>query len=180
MGAEEWVSSSMPYLAPRGQSAADAWAAEAAARGGTGRQRVVHAGEVAAPVEVSNAFEGPDGMLVVVRRRLMLLDERPCELTDTYYPLEIARGTGLASTAKIRGGAARLLAELGHTGVRVREDVMAALPDEEARETLRLTPGEPVLRIVRSTMDTDDRAIQVDMMTMPAALQRLRYEIRIG
>ncbi|MFD7540110.1 UTRA domain-containing protein [Streptomyces sp. NPDC059819] len=180
MSVGEWVSSSMPYLAPHRQSAADAWGAEAAARGGTGRQRIVRAEEVAAPAEVAAAFAGPEGMMVAVRRRVMYLDELPCELTDSYYPLEIARGTALAGTAKIRGGAVRLLAELGHIGVRVREDVIAALPDDEAHEVLRLTAGEPVLRIVRTTLDADDRPFQVDMMTMPAHLQRLRYEIRIG
>ncbi|MER0448362.1 UTRA domain-containing protein [Streptomyces sp. Edi4] len=181
MSVGEWVSSSLPYLAVHGGgSAADAWKAEGAARGGTGRQRIVYAGEVAAPAEVSVAFEGPEGMPVVIRRRVMYLDEQPCELTDSYYPLSIARGTPLAGTAKIRGGAVRLLAELGHTGVRVREDVLAALPDDEAQDVLGLAPGAPVLRIVRTTMDADDRAIQVDMMTMPAALQRLRYEVRIG
>ena len=180
MGAGEWVSSSMPYLAPHSQSAADAWGAEAAARGGTGRQRIVHAGEVTAPLEVADAFGGAEGMPVVVRRRVMYLDDLPCELTDSYYPLEIARGTALADTAKIPGGAVRLLAELGHTGVRVREDVVAALPDDEAQEILRLTSAEPVLRLTRTTMDADDRPVQVDMMTMPATLQRLRYEIRIG
>ncbi|MGW2818644.1 UTRA domain-containing protein [Streptomyces sp. NPDC001415] len=180
MGADEWVSSSMPYLAPHSQSATDAWGAEAAARGGTGRQRIVHAGEVAAPAEVADAFGGAEGMRVVVRRRVMYLDDLPCELTDSYYPLEIARGTALARTAKIAGGAVRLLAELGHTGVRVREDVIAALPDDETQEVLRLGPTEPVLRLTRTTMDADDRPVQVDMMTMPARLQRLRYEIKVG
>uniref|UniRef100_A0AAU2V2K0 UTRA domain-containing protein n=1 Tax=Streptomyces sp. NBC_00003 TaxID=2903608 RepID=A0AAU2V2K0_9ACTN len=178
MGAGEWVSSSMPYLAPHSQSAADAWGAEAAARGGTGRQRIVHAGEVAAPAEVAEAFGGAEGMPVVLRRRVMYLDDLPCELTDSYYPLELARGTALSGTAKIPGGAARLLAELGHTSVRIREDVIAALPDDEAQEILRLTSAEPVLRPTRTTIDADDRPIQVDMMTMPATLQRLRYEIR--
>ena len=38
----------------------------------------------------------------------------------------------------------------------------------------------PVLQLTRTTLDSDDQAIQVDMMTMPADRQRLRYEIRIG
>ncbi|MFE9403697.1 GntR family transcriptional regulator [Streptomyces sp. NPDC006530] len=180
MGADEWVSTSLPYLAPHGRAPSDAWGAEAAARGGKGRQRIVHAGEVPAPAEVAGALGGAEGMPVVVRRRVMYLDDLPCELTDSYYPLKLARGTGLARTAKIPGGAVRLLAELGHTGVRVREDVFAELPDDEAQEILRLGPTEPVLRLTRTTLDADDRPIQVDRMTMPARLQRLRYEIRIG
>ncbi|MFD7162199.1 GntR family transcriptional regulator [Streptomyces violascens] len=180
MGAGEWVSTSMPYLTPQDTSAADAWRTEAAARGGTGRQRIVRAGEVAAPAGVAEAFGLAEGAPVVVRRRVMYIDELPCELTDTYYPVEIARGTRLAEVGKIPGGAVTLLRELGHRGVRVREDITAELPESDASETLHLGPTEPVLRIARTTMDSYNRAIQFDMMTMPARLQRLRYEIRIG
>lgn len=61
------------------------------------------------------------------------LDGEPCELTDTYYPAAIARGTAFARTGRIRGGAVALLAELGHIGARVREDVNARMPDESER-----------------------------------------------
>jgi GntR family transcriptional regulator len=176
----EWVSTSAPYLAPREAGQRDAWSAETASRGRRGTQRIVHAGEVPAPAEVAELLSIPDGEGVVVRRRIMYLDERPCELTDTYYPLHIARGTPLAQTAKIRGGAVTLLAELGHVGVRVREDVTAGMPSDEEREALLLSPGEPVLRLARLTLDDGERPIQADMMVMPAQRQRLRYERPIG
>ncbi|MDT9688811.1 UTRA domain-containing protein [Streptomyces sp. P9(2023)] len=180
MGASEWVSTSMPYLKPGEAGQGDAWGAEAAARGHRGSQRIVHAGEVVAPPEVAELLGVAEGEEVVVRRRMMYLDDQPCELTDTYYPVHIARGTRLAGTAKIPGGAVTLLAELGHVGVRVREDVIARLPRPDEREALRTGPDQPVLQLTRTTLDGDDRAIQVDMMTMPADRQRLRYEIRIG
>lgn len=177
MSTSSWVSASLPYLTPQKK---DAWAAEAAARGRRGTQRVLYAGEAPAPAEVAELFGIAEGEPVVVRRRLILLDERPNELTDSYYPLSIARGTALARTARIRGGAVALLAELGYVGVLVREDVTAALPDEEECRTLDTTPDEPVLRLTRVTLDRDDRPVQADRMVMPALRQRLRYEIRIG
>ncbi|MEU3935037.1 UTRA domain-containing protein [Streptomyces sp. NPDC029044] len=180
MSTSRWVSTSMPYLTPRGQGQGDAWSADAAARGRRGSQRIVHAGEVPAPGEVARLLGVQDGEPVVVRRRLILLDDEPNELTDTYYPTAIARGTPLAGTAKIRGGAVTLLAELGHVGALVREDVTAGLPDEEEQETLRLTGADPVLRMTRLTLSHEDRPIQVDRMVMPAQRQQLRYEIRIG
>lgn len=121
-----------------------------------------------------------EGDAVVVRRRVIELDGEPNELTDTYYPVEIARGTALAATAKIRGGAVTLLAELGHSGVTVREDVTARMASEEERAVLRIGPDEPVLRLARVTLDDENRPVQADLMTMPATRQRLRYEIRIG
>ncbi|MPY64649.1 GntR family transcriptional regulator [Streptomyces spongiae] len=180
MNESRWVSTSMPYLTPREKGQGDAWSADAAAQGRRGSQRIVHAGEVPAPGEVARLLGLSDNEPVVVRRRLILLDDQPNELTDTYYPTNIARGTGLAGTAKIPGGAVTLLAQLGHVGVVVREDVVAGMPDDAEREVLGTAPGEPVLRLTRLTLDRDDRPIQVDRMVMPALRQRLRYEIRIG
>lgn len=180
MSTGEWISTSMPYLTPQAPGRPDAWGAELATRGRRGGQRIVHAGEVPAPSEVAELLGVAESEVVVVRRRVMYLEDRPCELTDTYYPASIARGTRLAGTARIPGGAVTLLAELGYVGVRVREDVTARAADAEERETLCTGPDEPVLHLTRVTLDADDRPVQVDMMTMPASLQRLRYEIRIG
>ncbi|GAA3049476.1 hypothetical protein GCM10020000_32540 [Streptomyces olivoverticillatus] len=116
MSDSQWVSSSMPYLTPKSAGAADAWSAETAALGRRGTQRIVHAGEVPAPPVVAGLLGVPEGETVVVRRRLMLLDGLPNELTDTYYPAGIACGTPLLATAKIPGGAITLLAELGYAG----------------------------------------------------------------
>ncbi|MCS0604914.1 UTRA domain-containing protein [Streptomyces sp. LP11] len=180
MSDSSWVSTSMPYLTPPKQGQPDAWAAEAAARGRKGSQRVVFAGEVPAPDEVAALFGLSAGETVVVRRRVIELDGEPNELTDTYYPLDIARGTRLAEKGKIPGGAVTLLAELGHVGARVREDVTARMPSAEECEALRITPDQPLLRLRRLTLDQHDRPIQADEMLMPAHRQQLRYEMRIG
>ncbi|WP_225821352.1 GntR family transcriptional regulator [Streptomyces naphthomycinicus] len=180
MSDSNWVSSSMPYLAPRRRGEADAWGAEAAARGRKGSQRIVYAGEVPAPEGVAALFGLPPGGPVVLRRRVIELDGEPCELTDTHYPVAIARGTRLAEPGKIPGGAVTFLAELGHHGVRVREDVTARMPGAEECEALRMAPEQPVLRLSRVTFDEVDQPIQVDVMTMPAHRQQLRYEMQIG
>ncbi|KOG87930.1 UTRA domain-containing protein [Streptomyces varsoviensis] len=180
MSDSTWVSTSMPYLTPRQAGQSDAWGEEAAARGGKGGQRITHAGEVRAPEGVAALLGVAAGDVVVVRRRVIQLDGEPCELTDTYYPVSIARGTRLAEKGKIPGGAVTFLAGLGHVGVRVREDVTARMPTAEEREALRLDPDEPVLRLDRVTLDGEDRPIQADVMVMPAHRQRLRYEMGIG
>ncbi len=176
----QWVSSSVPYLAPHAVGAPDVWSAETAAQGRRGTQRILHAGEVPAPAVVAELLGLREGEPVVVRRRMMLLDDVPNELTDTYYPVEIARGTRLAGTAKIPGGAVALLAELGYAGAKVREDVTAHMPNDEERAALHTAPDEPVLRLTRLTLDGRDRPVQVDVMTMPAHRQRLHYELTIG
>ncbi|WP_411145165.1 GntR family transcriptional regulator [Streptomyces sp. x-80] len=177
MSSIEWGTTSVPYLTPREKGQRDAWGAETAAKGRHSSQRIVQAGEVSAPAEVAEAFGLARGDNVVVRRRIMYLDGRPCELTDTYYPLAIAHGTRLARTAKIPGGAITLLAELGYAGVRAREDVSARLPTEEEQRALEIEPGQPVMQLIRLTLDAQDRPIQVDRMTMVA--QHLSYDVRI-
>ncbi|MEV7871161.1 UTRA domain-containing protein [Streptomyces sp. NPDC088124] len=167
-------------MTPPGAGRPDAWGAELAARGRRGGQRIVGADEIQAEDEVAGLLGISVGDAVVVRRRVMYLENQPCELTNTYYPASIARGTRLAGTAKIPGGAVTLLAELGHIGVRVQEDVTARIPDRGEGEALGIEEGRPVLCLTRVTFDREDRPIQVDRMTMPAHRQRLRYEIRIG
>ncbi|MEU9161251.1 UTRA domain-containing protein [Streptomyces sp. NPDC048424] len=180
MSGSEWTSKSMPYLAARPPGATDAWTDEATEAGRRGSQRVLHAGETAAPAAVAVMLDLAAGGTVVARRRIIELDDEPTELTDTYYPADIAVGTALAGTAKIRGGAVTLLATLGHVGVRVVENVTARMPDDQECAQLRLTPAEPVLQLARTTYDSADRAIQADIMVMPAGRHQLRYEIRIG
>ncbi|GHF47532.1 hypothetical protein GCM10010218_31160 [Streptomyces mashuensis] len=176
----QWVSSSMPYLTPRRPGSTDAWTAETTVANRRGSQRILHAGEAPAPPVVAELLGLSEGAPVVVRRRMMLLDGVPNELTDTYYPVAIARGTRLAETARIRGGAVTLLAELGHVGTTVREDVTARMPSAEERSVLETAADEPVLQLTRLTLDSRGRPVQVDLMTMPAHRQRLHYEIAIG
>ncbi|MFE3558947.1 GntR family transcriptional regulator [Streptomyces sp. NPDC059193] len=173
------TSTSSPYLTPRSPGDTDAWTDEASAAGRRGGQRILHAAEVTAPAEVVQMLGLTGAETVVARRRVIELDGEPTELTDTYYPADIAAGTALAGTAKIRGGAVTLLAALGHIGVRVIENVTARMPSAEEREQLLIGVGEPVLELARITYDAADRPIQADLMVMPAGRQQLRYEIRL-
>ncbi|MFI6466910.1 GntR family transcriptional regulator [Streptomyces sp. NPDC050538] len=177
MSSGEWVSSSVPYVVPREKGEGDAWQDEAAAKGGVGSQRIVRAGEVPAPSEVAALLLIGDGADVVVRQRVIYLDDQPTELTDTYYPVDVAGGTRLEGTAKIRGGAVTLLAELGYTAHRVREEVSARMPTEAEQQVLVLTDAEPVLCMTRVTLNADGRPFQVDTSVFPASGQRLRYEL---
>lgn len=170
----------MPYLAPRTTGESDAWTAEAKAMGRRGGQRILEAKQEPATPEVAALLGLTEGQPVAIRRRLIELDGQPCELTDTHYPADIAAGTPLADTAKIPGGAVTLLAALGYVGVRVTETVSARMPSPEECGQLRLSEAEPVLRLSRVTYDATDRAIQADVMIVPATRQQLRYEIKIG
>ncbi|NJP34244.1 UTRA domain-containing protein [Micromonospora thermarum] len=175
----EWLSVSMPYVRSHEAHGGDAWAADAAGQGGVGTQRLLEVREVVPVAEVAEAFRLAPGDRVIVRRRLMLLDGQPVELTDSYYPVSIARGTALAEQRKIRGGAVRLLAELGYRPRRVREDVYTRQPDAAERRMLDLTGHEWALGLTRVLSTEEGVPVEVSIMTMVPWGRRLRYELSI-
>lgn len=168
-----WTSVSMPYVSGRG----DMWGAEAAAHGGRGTQKLLAVEEMAAPEVVADMLGLATGEPVIARRRLMLFNDHPVELVDSYYLAEFARGTRLAEPRKIPGGAVALLTDLGHPPRRVREDVSARLatPDEQA--ALQLRDPSCVLLLARQLLTDNDRPVEASVMTMVADGRRLRYEL---
>ncbi|MEO3775678.1 UTRA domain-containing protein [Micromonospora sp. B11E3] len=179
MNGPEWVSVSMPYVVARSPHDRDAWSEEAAQHGGVGTQRLLEVGEVAAPEMVAEALRIAPGAQVVVRRRLMLLDDRPVELTDSYYPTSIAQGTALGEHRKIRGGAIGLLAELGYRPAQVREDVYTRVPDTAERSALNLTERDWVLGLTRLLSTDEGVPIEVSVMTMVPHGRHLRYQLSV-
>jgi DNA-binding GntR family transcriptional regulator len=117
------------------------------------------------------------GAPVVLRRRLMLFDDHPVELVDSYYPATVALGTRLAEFRKIPGGAVALLAELGHPPRRVREDVSARLSTTDEQAALRLGSPSCVLLLARTLITENDLHVEASVMTMVADGRRLRYEL---
>lgn len=169
-----WTSVSLPYVSGhRG----DAWGAEAAAHGGTGTQKLLSVEEVAASATVADALGLVPGEPVVVRRRVMLFNDRPVELVESYYPAVIARDTRLADSRKIPGGAVALLADLGHQPRHVREDVSARLATPQERTALQLEDPSCVLLLSRVLATASGLAVEASVMTMVAEGRRLRYEL---
>ncbi|AHH98200.1 hypothetical protein KALB_4838 [Kutzneria albida DSM 43870] len=111
---------------------------------------------------------------------MMLLDEQPVELTNSYYPVAIARGTRLSEHKKIRGGATTLLAELGHRIRHVEEDVSARLATSDEQRLLGLDAPEIVLVLTRTSKADDGTPVEVSVMTMLAANRHLAYQLTIG
>lgn len=173
------MSTSTPYLRPRTSEERDAWTEEAAQQSRTGRQRLREVAEVVPPASVAEALSSPAGEMVIVRRRVMLLDEQPVELTDSYYPAYIARDTALAEPKKIPGGAVSLLAELGYRPHEVQEDISARAPSSQERQLLALEQGEWVLVLSRIVMADSKRPIEASIMTMTAQGRHLRYELAV-
>ncbi|MDX8048261.1 UTRA domain-containing protein [Lentzea sp. BCCO 10_0798] len=169
-----WTSVSMPYVSGR---PGDVWVAEATAQGGIGTQKLISVDRVPASAEIASMLGLTSNDPVVVRRRLMLFDDHPVEITDSYYPATIAQGTRLAEARKIPGGAVALLTELGHPPRHVREDVSARLATLDEQAALRLDAQSCVLLLARTLFTENDLPVEASVMTMTADGRRLRYEL---
>ncbi|MFC8658184.1 UTRA domain-containing protein [Streptomyces parvus] len=173
---DSWIGDGKPYLTPRRDGKGDAWSSEAAARGHRGTQQLLTVEEVDPPIAVRDFFQMSPTEMAVVRRRLILLDDTPVELADSYYPARFARGTGLAKRGKIRGGAVTLLAAMGLVPEdSPLEDAAAELATPSQCEALGLRPGTPVLILTRFTRSTNGEPMEVSVMTMT---RHLRYRQR--
>ncbi|MCW6003797.1 UTRA domain-containing protein [Micromonospora sp. CPCC 205371] len=175
MNDAKWTSSSTAYIAP---TSGDPWAREAAATGSRGTQRLVEVATVPAPTTVAAALGIPESSDVVVRRRLVLADDAPVELADSYYPGAIAAGTDLAEPRKIPGGAVTLLGSLGYVAADVDEEVSARQPSPSEQRALQLPDGEPVLILTRRSATTEGTPFEYSVMTMAARERRLRYQMK--
>jgi DNA-binding GntR family transcriptional regulator len=76
-------------------------------------QQLTEVGEVAAPDDVGGLLGVEPGTTVIVRRRVMLLDDEPVQLADSYYPLDLVHGTPIAELRKLPGGTVAALERLG-------------------------------------------------------------------
>lgn len=179
MAGGTWKADSTAYVTPRRDGRGDSWAEEAQQQGARGTQKLVAVEEVSPPGQVAQALTLRDGEPAVIRRRVMHLNGRPVELTDSYYPPGIARGTRLAEHRKIRGGAVTLLADLGHAIRSVEEDVTVDVLDEAAAGALELPAGEPALVLTRTSRAADGRPVEVSVMTMPRGAH-LTYRTEIA
>lgn len=152
------------------------WLAVAAGKGKRGSIELLEVAEVRPPAEVAAALSLGTGGTAFVRRQLLSYDGEPAELVTSYYPAEIARGTAMAEPRKIRGGAAALLAEMGHPPRQTVDRVSARVPTQEQYEALRLPTDLPVLRTFRVVYSDDERPVEATVMVKAGHLYELQYE----
>lgn len=154
-----------------------AYLAEAEQENSRPRVDVFYVGPEKAPAEFARRLSVKTGSRVLVRRRRYLSDEQPTELATSYIPWDIASGTPMTEENPGPGGVYARIEELGHTLQRFTEDVAARMPTPEEVKALRLSPGTPVLTLVRVAYDTEGRAVEVCDTVMSADHYELSYEL---
>ncbi|HWG24659.1 UTRA domain-containing protein [Actinospica sp.] len=176
----EWITSSQPYLSPRDATSPDPWQAEAARAGHVGGHRLVLVEIQVPPARVSALLGADPGSEAVLRRRVVTLDERPVEISDSWYPAAIANGTVLAENRPIKGGALRALADLGYSATRHVEEIAVVDTPPQLRDVL---PDSPVIELTRTSYTANDVPFETAVMLMsrdmaPGVPRRFRYELK--
>jgi GntR family transcriptional regulator len=116
------------------------------------------------------------GRRVLARSRRFVVDGRPVQLSTSYMPLAIVRGTAAAYTDTGPGGLYARLGDLGHAPVRFTERVTARAPRPDEREALELpAAGALVFEVIRHAYDAADRCVEVNRMVLDAAVYELEY-----
>ncbi|MFV2095285.1 GntR family transcriptional regulator [Micromonospora sp. LOL_014] len=128
------------------------------------RRRHLGVETVDADAQVGRAFGLADTGRAVVRRRLILEDDRPVELADSYYPESVAAGTPLADNRKIKGGAVRVLTNLGLAPHQVSEHVTARRPTDHEQELLDIPADEPLLVLTRISRAATGQPVEYAVM----------------
>jgi len=136
-----------------------------------GRTRVVDAKQVPAPPRAASALDVDEGTPVMMRRRLIDVDEvGPVELGIAYVPLDVADGTEVGSMEPMPEGLLR------HLTVRKRMEFVHATERISARQAtseeatlLELARRECVLTALLSIYDRTGRpAFALDLVIPPS------------
>lgn len=153
------------------------WKQQCAELGMEGTQRTGVISEVPAPDDVASLLDISPGDLVVHRPRIMLADGEPVQLADSYYPVDVARGTPLADSGLIRGGSYAALERAGFPPVSYLEEVAVrpALPGEQS--ALGLSGDEPIICLVRTVLCREERPVECCVMVLRADRHKLTYQL---
>jgi GntR family transcriptional regulator len=132
---------------------------------------------VPAPEPVSSRLDVPENCLVVQRRCVRTVDNKPSSIQDSYYPEDIAKGTEILSPNIVQGGIIAVLASRGHKEVGYVDEIHLRMsPTDEENRLLELRTGMPVLDQIR-TAYTAERPVRLTWNVWVGDSIRLVYEL---
>lgn len=164
------------YMAPAEPGEPYRWLTESSKGGARARSELLEVAEVVPPADIAEALRLTPGDSALLRSQRLLIDDEPVELVESYYPLEISRGTAMTKRHRIKGGTPAILADLGHPPRLSVDRVSARVPTQEQYRALQLPSDLPVLRTLRVVYSDGDRPIEASVLVKAGHLYELRYE----
>ncbi|MEU4212753.1 GntR family transcriptional regulator [Streptomyces sp. NPDC026206] len=155
-----------------------AYLAEAEQAGHKPSVQVLYVGPVNAPPEVAERMGVTAGAKVLARRRRYFSNGTPTEEAASYLPWALTEVIpALLSQNPGDGGIYARLEENGHRLDEFVETVRARLATKQEASALRLSPGSPVIHLVRDAVTSDGRVIEICDTVMAADHFVLEYRI---
>lgn len=153
---------------------ADQWSADVHAQGREPHQEV-DVRIVDPPEAVAERLGAHSGELVVVRSRVRSIDGIPYQVADSYFRLDLIKGTPLMEPRDVAapGG---LLAAIGHPQARFLDEITIRMPSRAESEKLELPSGTPVAEVVRTGYAEDGTSLRVMVTIAPGDRHKLIYE----
>jgi len=167
------------YSRSRWRGGASILTAEAAQQGHTANQLIRELAAVPAPSEVAERLGIEPETLVWVRRRTTMIDGRPNQLADSYYEMHVVEGTRIMEEDTGPGGGFARLEEAGHEIAEIAEDWSTRMPTGPESVTLQLPPGTPVLDLIRTTYDSEGKAVEVMLTVIAGDMVGMSYRFPV-
>ncbi|MFF8775098.1 GntR family transcriptional regulator [Kitasatospora sp. NPDC015120] len=154
----------------------DDWATAIKDAGREPRETIAKTVEPAEP-QIAERLRITTGDEVVKRSRVRWVDDEPFQLSTSYFPGTIARGTLLDEDREVSvpGG---VLRHIGHPQVRIRDEISTRMPTPEETDLLQLPTGTPVFQHVRIGFGVE-APVRVMVTIAPGDRHLIVYEMEV-
>ncbi len=157
---------------PSVRSSGSLFLTESAGQQGKPDRRLLFSGRSPAPALIAARMGVAPGDDLLVRRRLMRVDEIPVRLAISYFPAGIPEAEELGGNSFLEGGLQELFDRHGRRFGGAEETLVARLPSPEEADILQVRPAEPVVEIVRTSYDEAGYAVHT-LQTICAAARHV-------
>lgn len=155
-----------------------AYLAESEQSGATAKVSVIYIGPMEAPDGIAQRLGVDIGAQVLTRRRLYFRNGTPVELATSYLPWDVVRDIPeLFAENPGGGGIYARLEEHGHVFAEFVETLQARSAAKAEASELALSPGAPVVHLVRDAVTEEGRVVEVCDTLMAA--DQFVFEFRI-
>lgn len=155
-----------------------AYLAESEQSGATAKVSVLYIGPVAAPEEIAERLGVEPGVQVLARRRLYFRNGIPVETATSYLPWDVVKDIPeLFAENPGGGGIYARLEDRGHVFSEFVETLQARPASKAESSELTLSPGAPVVHLIRDAVTDEGRVVEVCDTLMAADQFVFSYRI---
>ncbi|MCB5180259.1 GntR family transcriptional regulator [Streptomyces antimicrobicus] len=155
-----------------------AYLAESEQSGATAKVSVIFIGPMEAPEEIAGRLGVEPGTQVLARRRLYFRNGTPVETATSYLPWDVVKDIPeLFAENPGGGGIYARLEDHGHVFAEFVETLQARPAAKAEASELALSPGAPVVHLLRNAVTEEGRVVEVCDTLMAA--DQFVFEYRI-